>query len=83
MKNRDEVLRQSAIAAANHATGVRQALALLTQAVDASEVAFAEGRLRDALVLLACGHDGAHDGSSADARKAAAVAAILAWGSAS
>ena len=75
MHNRDEVIRQSAIAANNHAYGVRAAL----KAALSRDTPDAELMLRDALVALDAGFDGAHDGSTYAARREAARLALAAW----
>lgn len=77
MNNRDEVIRQAAIAAANHAGEVAQALAryIQTAARDGSREA-----LRDALVAQVAGFEStAHDGATYAARVEACKAALRAW----
>lgn len=77
MNNRDEVIRQATIAAANHASEVSQALAryIQTGARDGSREA-----LRDALVAQAAGFEStAHDGATLAIRVEAAKAALRAW----
>lgn len=85
MYNRDEVIRQSAIAVRNHARGVGEALSVVlgcprNDAGARPGEATALQALRDALVALASGFEPtAGDGSTRQARQAAAVAALEAW----
>lgn len=77
MYNRDEVIRQAALAARSHADGVARALAAyLASGEGVSE----QDALRGELVALAAGFESsAHDGATFMARRQAAQAALSAW----
>lgn len=77
MYNRDEVIRQAAIAAKNHASGVARALAAYLASGDGVREAEA---LRGECVALTAGFETtAHDGSTYALRQQAAQAALDAW----
>jgi hypothetical protein len=79
MFDRDNVIRHAKTARDNHADIAPQLNAYLTATTPAEE-RFAERKFRDMLVACAAGHDmGCHDGSTHDARIAAAKAALVAW----
>ena len=76
-----DVIRHAAIAAQSRATEVARALMGLLAADSVVARTFAERRLREALEALAAGHEaGAHDGDAYAVRRAAARAALVAWG---
>ena len=76
MYNRDEVIKQAALAASENASEVRSALTNYVH----TQTTETELALRVALVAQATGHESmSHDGCTYQARKAAAAAAIAAW----
>jgi hypothetical protein len=76
MYNQDEVIRQAALCADNHGTQVDHALSsYVADHNDSNREA-----LRLALVAQAAGHESmSHDGSTLNARRLAATAALAAW----
>jgi hypothetical protein len=80
MTDRDKVISESAQCAAANSSEVGAALNRYVTASTRDEAAFAEGRLRVALVAQSAGHEiGAHDGSTLRARVEHACRALEAW----
>lgn len=80
MYDKERVLTHAIRAGKAHAREVSQALTAYINAETPADKAFAETRLRDALVAQALGHEScAHDGSTATVRRGAALAALEAW----